>query len=110
MKQPRTRRVVVAGGSPAKMQLALDVLISAGFETTGVFSESEAHQAISQTGELFAGVAGGFLAQPAQHRLRTDAASRGTILITAGIGHQDPTEYFSTQIVAARPRAVSGDN
>ncbi|KZM71665.1 hypothetical protein [Nocardia terpenica] len=107
MKHPRTRRVVVAGGSPAKMGSALAVLTSHGFDATGVFSEREAHQAISRADEIFAVVAGGFLAEPAQNRLRAAAASRGAILITANIGHQDPTEYFSTHIV---PQLVAADD
>ncbi|HMJ04561.1 MAG TPA: hypothetical protein VK506_16585 [Conexibacter sp.] len=103
-----TSTVLVVGRSPEKMEQATAVLESHGFAATGVFSEQEALNAIARREALFAVVAGGFLDEPAQDRLRAAAAPKGAVLVTAHIGHDDPTAHFTDKVVpklvAARDR------
>lgn len=93
------RRVIVVGKSPEKMHEATAVLIAHGFDATGVYSENEAREAIAAAVDLVAVVAGGFLDEPARERLRTDATRYGALLITASIGHDDPTTYFTEHVL-----------
>jgi hypothetical protein len=86
--------VIVVGSAPEKMVVVRAVLKSHGFTATGVFSEQEAHQAIARPDELFAVVTGGSIDAPAQNRLRAAAASKGALLITTYIGHDDPAAHF----------------
>ena len=101
--------VIVVGRSPEKMDAAITVLESHGFAATGVFSEQEAARAIAEQDELFAVVAGGSIDEPAQERLRAAAAPKGAVLITAYIGHDDPTVHFENHVIPkladARDRA-----
>jgi hypothetical protein len=101
--------VIVVGRSPKKMDAATAVLASHGFAAIGVFSEAEAARAISEHDELLAVVAGGSIDEPAQERLRAAAEPKGAVLITAYIGHDDPTLHFENHVIpklaAARDRA-----
>jgi saccharopine dehydrogenase-like NADP-dependent oxidoreductase len=92
-------RVIVVGRSPEKMDAAIAVLESHGFTATGVFSEQEAACAIAEQDELVAVVAGGSIDEPAQERLRAAAAPKGAVLITAYIGHDDPTGHFTNHVI-----------
>jgi hypothetical protein len=94
------------------MQKAIAVLESGDFAATGVFSEQEALRAIARTDKLFAVVAGGSIDGPARERLRAAATSKGAVLITARIGHDDPAAHFTEQVipvlVSARDRVLAG--
>jgi NAD(P)H-dependent FMN reductase len=92
-------KVIVVGGSREKMRVATGVLDSHGFSATGAFSEDEACDAIAAHDELFAVVAGGFLDEAAQRRLRTLASAKGGVLITAHIGHDDPGVHFTNHVL-----------
>jgi hypothetical protein len=102
------RRVVVVGRSPEKMEAATAVLEAHGFAATGVYSEREARQAIADDGALFAIVTGGSIDEPARERLRAFAATRGGVLVTASIGHGDPTAHFTDHVVP-QLQAVQGE-
>jgi hypothetical protein len=108
MTAPDGLRVVVVGRSPEKMEVATAVLESHGFAATGVFSEEEARRAIDEHDELFAVVAGGSIDEPAQDRLRAAAASKGAVLITAYIGHEDPEAHFTQTVIPKLVEARDG--
>jgi threonine dehydrogenase-like Zn-dependent dehydrogenase len=93
------RRVVVVGRSPEKMEAAKAVLGDHGFDAVGVFSEAEAHRAIEATKSLFAVVTGGSVDESARERLREFAATRGGVVVTANIGHDDPATHFRQRVV-----------
>jgi CBS-domain-containing membrane protein len=92
-------RVIVVGRSPEKMDAAIAVLESHGLAAIGVFSEQEALRAVAEQDELLAVVAGGSIDEPAQERLRAAAAPKGAVLITAYIGHDDPTGHFTNHVI-----------
>jgi hypothetical protein len=104
--------VIVVGRAPEKMAAATAVLESHGFAATGVFSEEEARRVIAKHDRLFAVVAGGSIDDAGQNRLRAAAALKGAVLITANIGHDDPTVYFTESVIPrlieARDRAHDG--
>jgi saccharopine dehydrogenase-like NADP-dependent oxidoreductase len=93
------RDVVVVGRSPEKMAQAKAVLASYGFAATGVYSEQAALQVIAEHDDLFAVVAGGSVDQTARKRLEAAAASKGAVLVTANIGHDDPAVHFTKHVV-----------
>jgi CheY-like chemotaxis protein len=93
------RDVVVVGRSPEKMEQARAVLSSYGFAATGVYSEQEALHAITEHDDLIAVVAGGSVDQAARERLEAAAASKGAVLVTANIGHDDPAVHFTKHVV-----------
>ena len=99
MTTPDRLHVVVVGRLPEKMSRATAVLESHGFVATGVFSEDEAWRAIAEHEQLFAVVAGGSIDEAAQDRLRAAAAPKGAVLITASIGHDDPTVHFTQHVI-----------
>jgi CheY-like chemotaxis protein len=100
--------VVVVGKSPEKMEQVKVVLSSYGFAATGVYSEQEALQVIADHDDLFGVVAGGSVDQTGRKRLEAAAASKGAVLVTANIGHDDPALHFTKHVVpkliAARDR------
>jgi hypothetical protein len=91
--------VVVVGRSPEKMNSATAVLRSAGFATIAAFSEEQAHLAIAARDGLFAIVTGGAIDQPARERLRTAAAQKGAVLVTAHIANDDPAAHFANHVL-----------
>jgi hypothetical protein len=93
------RAVVVVGRSPEKMDKVKAVLSSHGFAATGVFSQQDALNAITEHDDLFAVVAGGSVDQPAQDQLKAAAASKGAVLVTANIGHDDPVVHFTEHVI-----------
>jgi len=99
MSEQEPLHVIVVGRAPEKMEPAVAVVESAGFAATGVFSEAEAMTAIADRSELFAVVAGGFLDEAARGRLDAAAAAKDAVLVTAAIGHDDPTKHFSEHVV-----------
>jgi hypothetical protein len=111
MTPGRRPRVVVVGRLPEKMDIAVAVLESHGYEATGVLSEPEALRAIAEQDQLFAVVAGGAVDEAAQDRLRAAAEPKGAVLIAASIGHDDPKVHFTNQVVPklddARARSTS---
>jgi hypothetical protein len=94
-----TMIVLVVGGSPQKMALALAVLESNGYDAIGVHSEEAAQREIAVHDELFAVVAGGVIEKPARDRLRSAAARKGAALVTAQIGHDDPAVHFTNRVL-----------
>jgi len=96
MTPGRRPRVVVVGRLPEKMDIAVAVLESHGYEATGVLSEPEALRAIAEQDQLFAVVAGGAVDEAAQDRLRAAAEPKGAVLIAAYIGHDDPKVHSRT--------------
>jgi hypothetical protein len=99
MTTPDALTVVVVGRAPEKMAVATAVVESHGFAAIGVFSEEEARQTISEHDGLFAVVTGGAIDESGRERLRVVAATKGAVLITANIGHDDPDVHFTTQVV-----------
>jgi hypothetical protein len=93
------RGVVVLGRSPEKMEKVSAVLASHGFAAIGVYSERDALNAISQHDDLLAVVAGGSVDQAARDRLKSAAASKGAVLVTANIGHDDPEVHFTEHVI-----------
>ena len=110
MSATRGGGVIIAGGSQEKMTVVRAVVDSYGFDASGVFSEEAALQAIAERDDLLAVVAGGFLDEPAQERLRAAASRKGAVLITANIGHDDPAAHFTRHVVPklleARDRGI----
>jgi hypothetical protein len=105
--------VVVVGRSPEKMRAATSVLEGHGFTVIGVFTEADALRAIAGSDGLLAVVAGGSVSDAARERLRAAAASRGGVIVDTAIGHADPAEHFTSEVlphlVAARmARAAPG--
>jgi hypothetical protein len=100
--------VVVVGRSPEKMKPATAVLMSHGFAPIAAFSEQHAHLAIAARDELFAIVTGGAIDQPARDRLRSAAAQKGAILVTAHIGHDDPETHFTNEVLPKLIKARDG--
>ena len=108
--------VVVVGRSPEKMRAATAVLERRGFTVVGVFSEADALQAITGSDDLLAVVAGGSVSAAARDRLRAAAASRCAVIVDAAIGHADPAEHFTSEVLphlvaahTARAAHGSGD-
>ena len=104
--------VVVVGRSPEKMRAASTVLETRGFAVVGVFTEAAALRAIAAHDSLLAVVAGGSVSAAARERLRAAAEIRGAVIVDAAIGHADPAEHFTSEVlphlIAARTgRAVA---
>ena len=112
MSAPGALRVIVVGRAPEQMAAATAVLESHGFSATGVLSEEEARRAIAEHDRIFAVVAGGSIDEAGQDRLRAAAALKGATLVTANIGHDDPTAYFTESVIPrlieARDKAHDG--
>jgi hypothetical protein len=100
--------VVILGRSPEKMRAASTVLEAHGFAVDGVFTEADALRAIAAHDSLLAVVAGGSVSATARERLRAAAAAHGAVIVDAAIGHANPSEHFTSEVlphlIAARTR------
>jgi hypothetical protein len=95
----RESTVVVLGRSPEKMRAATTVLEQDGFAVIGVFTEADALGAIADDDGLLAVVAGGSVSAAARERLRVAAAAHGAVIVDAAIGHSDPAEHFTQEVL-----------